>query len=130
MSETLITAGILGLLLLFLSAYVIAGRVKFKIDTGDGGNEAMRRRIRVQANFVEYVPMALILIMLVESGRIGPAWLPGALGATLVIARFWHAQGLLGSSGVSAGRFMGANLTGLVILVGALAALGRGVQLW
>jgi uncharacterized membrane protein YecN with MAPEG domain len=130
MTETLITAGILGLLLLFLSAYVIAGRVKFKIDTGDGGNEAMRRRIRVQANFVEYVPVALILIMLVESGRIGPAWLPGALGATLVIARFWHAQGLLGSSGVSAGRFMGTNLTGLVILVGALAALGRGVQLW
>ena len=130
MTATLITAGILGLLLLFLSAYVIAGRVKFKIDTGDGGNETMRRRIRVQANFVEYVPVALILIMLVESGPIGPAWLPGALGATLVIARFWHAQGLLGSSGVSAGRFVGTNLTALVILVGALAALGRGVQLW
>ena len=130
MTATLITTGILGLLLLFLSGYVIAGRVKFKVDVGDGGNEAMRRRIRVQANFVEYVPVALILIMLVESAPIGPAWLPGALGATLVIARLWHAQGLLGSSGVSAGRFMGTNLTGLVILVGALAALGRGVQLW
>ena len=130
MTATLITTGILGLLLLFLSGYVIAGRVKFKVDVGDGGNETMRRRIRVQANFIEYVPVALILVMLVESGRIGPAWLPGALGATLVIARFWHVQGLLGSSGVSAGRFMGANLTGLVILVGALASLGRGVQLW
>jgi uncharacterized membrane protein YecN with MAPEG domain len=130
MAATLITSGILGLLLLLLSGYVIAGRVKFKIDIGDGGNEATRRRIRAQANFVEYVPIALIFVMLVESGSIGPAWLPGALGATLVVARLWHAQGLLSSSGTSAGRFMGTNLTGLVILVGALAALGRGAQLW
>lgn len=130
MTATLLTTGVLGLLLLFLSACVIAGRVKFKIDLGDGGNETMRRRIRAQANFAEYVPVALILIMLVESGTIGPAWLPGALGATLVVARLWHAQGLFSSSGTSAGRFMGTNLTGLVILVGALAALARGAQLW
>jgi uncharacterized membrane protein YecN with MAPEG domain len=54
----------------------------------------------------------------------------GALGATLVVARLWHAQGLFSSSGTSAGRFMGTNLTGLVILAGALAALARGAQLW
>ena len=130
MTTTLITAGLLALLLLFLSGYVIAGRVKFKIDIGDGGNPQMTQRIRAQANFVEYVPMALILIMLVEWTRIGPGWLPGALGATLVIARLWHAQGLLSSPGTSAGRFMGANLTALVIGVAALAALGRGVKLW
>ncbi len=130
MAATLITTGILGLLLLFLSACVIAGRVKFKIGIGDGGNETMRRRIRAQANFAEYVPVALILLMLVESGAIGPAWLPGVLGATLVVARLWHAQGLFSSSGTSAGRFMGTNLTILVILAGALAALGRGAQLW
>ena len=130
MTATLLTSGILGLLLLFLSGAVIAGRVKFKIGIGDGGNETMRRRIRAQANFAEYVPVALILIMLAESGRIGPAWLPGALGATLVVARLWHAQGLFSSSGTSTGRFMGTNLTMLVILAGALAALARGAQLW
>ncbi len=130
MNATLITAGLLALLLLFLSGYVIAGRVKFKINLGDGGNEQMRQRIRAQANFVEYVPMALILVMLVESASIGPDWLPGAMGATLVVARIWHAQGLLSSSAVSAGRFMGTNLTGLVILTGALTALGRGMNMW
>jgi uncharacterized membrane protein YecN with MAPEG domain len=130
MTATLITAGLLALLLLFLSGYVIAGRVKFKVDFGDGGNEIMKRRIRVQANFVEYVPVALILIMLVETTSIGPGWLAGALGATLVVARVWHAQGLLGSTGLSAGRFVGTNLTALVILVGALAVLGRGVKFW
>ena len=130
MTATLLTAGVLALLLLFLSGYVIAGRVKFKVDIGDGGNADMVRRIRVQANFVEYVPLALILMMLMESASIGPDWLAGAMGATLVVARLWHAQGLLSTSKISAGRFMGANLTALVIVVGALAVLGRGTNLW
>ena len=94
MTVTMITAGILALLLLFLASYVIAGRVKFKIDLGDGGNETIRRRIRAQANFTEYVPVALILMMLVETGSIGPRWLIIAMGATLVIARLWHARPL------------------------------------
>lgn len=130
MTTSLITVGLLGLILLFLSGYIIAGRIKFKINGGDGGDEIMRQRIRAQANFVEYVPLAMILVMLVEWTRIGPGWLAGAMGATLVVARLWHAQGLLSSSGVSAGRFMGTNLTGLVILVGAVAALGRGAKFW
>lgn len=130
MTVTLISAGLLALLLFFLGAYVIAGRVKFKIDSGDGGLAVMRQRIRAQANFVEYVPLALILILLVEKESIGPRWLAIALGATLVIARIWHAQGLLSREGTSAGRFVGTNLTGLVILVGAAACLGRGAGMF
>ena len=129
MSITMIATGVLGLLLLALSAYVIAGRVKFKVNLGDGAVEEMQKRIRTQANFVEYVPFALILIMAVENGKIGPSWLPTALAITLVVARVLHAQGLLTNSGLSAGRFVGTNLTGAVILVGAGAALGRGLGL-
>ena len=130
MTITMITAGVLALLLLFLAGYVIAGRVKFKIDLGDGGNEVMRRRMRAQANFVEYVPLALILLLLVETGSVGPRWLLIAMGAVLAVARLWHAQGLLSSSGTSVGRFMGTNLTMLMILVGAVACLGRGAGAW
>ena len=130
MNVTMIAAGILALVLLALAGYVIAGRVTFKIGIGDGGNEAMRRRIRAQANFIEYVPMALILLILVETESIGPYWLAAAMGVTLVIARIWHAQGLLSSSGTSVGRFMGTNLTMMVILVGAVACLGRGAVVW
>jgi len=130
MNASMITAGVLGLLLLFLSGYVVAGRVKFKIDIGDGGNDQMRQRIRAQANFAEYVPLALILIIMVEVNKIGPGWLPAAMAVTLVLARLWHAQGLLSSAGRSAGRFMGTNLTALVILVGAVAAMGRGLGTW
>lgn len=130
LSVTMITAGLLGLIVLFLSGYVVAGRVKFKINSGDGGNDEMRQRVRAQANFIEYVPLALILLILVESASIGPAWLAGALGATLLVARLWHAQGLLSKSGTSVGRFMGTNLTWLVILAGSLTVLGRGVKWW
>jgi uncharacterized protein len=130
MTISLIAAGILGLLLIALSAFVIAGRVKFKVDIGDGGNAQMQLRIRTQANFVEYVPLALILIMLIEYQKIGPSWLVMALAGALVAGRLLHAQGLLSTSGVSAGRFIGTNLTGLVIVVGSVASLGRGLGWW
>jgi uncharacterized membrane protein YecN with MAPEG domain len=130
MNVSMIVAGLLGILLLFLSGYVILGRVKFKIDLGDGGNEQMRQRIRAQANFTEYVPLALLLLILVEVGKIGPGWLPAAMGVTLIVARVWHAQGLLSNPGTSTGRFMGANLTALVIIVGAVATLGKGSGAW
>ncbi len=130
MTITMITAGLLGLLLLFLGGYVIAGRVSFKVNIGDGGNEEMQRRMRAQANFVEYVPMALILIALMENASIGPSWLVIALGGVLVVGRVWHAQGLLSSSGTSPGRFAGTNMTVAVILVGAVACLGRGFGAW
>jgi uncharacterized protein len=130
MTVTLITAGLLALLLFFLSAYVVAGRVSFKVDNGDGGNAAMRQRIRAQANFIEYVPIALFLLFLVEKEAIGPRWLAVALGAVLVVGRLWHAQGLLTKESTSAGRFMGTNLTWLSILAGAVACLGRGGGFW
>jgi hypothetical protein len=126
----MLTAGLLGLLLIALSAYVIAGRIKFKLDLGDGDNLAMQQRIRAQANFVEYVPLALILLMLVEYAGIGPRWLAMAMGGALVAGRVLHAQGLIASAGASFGRFVGTNLTALVIMTGAVALLGRGAGLW
>ena len=130
MTVTMITAGLLGLLLVFLGCYVIAGRVSFKIGLGDGGNAAMIRRMRAQANFVEYVPIALILIALMENATIGPHWLLVTLAAALVIARLWHAQGLISSAGTSPGRFVGSALTMVIISVAGVACLGRGLDAW
>ncbi len=126
----MLTAGLLGLLLLFLGAYAIRGRVTFKIGIGDGGNAEMHRRMRAQANFVEYVPMALILIALMEADKIGPRWLLATLGAVLVVARVWHAQGLISSGGTSPGRFVGTAATLAVVLVAGVACLGRGLGAW
>lgn len=130
MPITLFTAGVLGLLLLVLSGYVIAGRLKFKVDLGDGDNAQMEQRIRVHANFVEYVPLGLILLMLVEQGGIGPHWLPMAMSGALIVGRLLHAQGLAASSGATFGRFVGTNLTFLTLLAGSVAAIGRGMGAW
>ena len=117
-------AALCGLLFFLLSAWVVQGRVAFKIDIGDGNNEEMRRRIRVHANFAEYVPMALILLYAVQQAGFS-AWIVHALGAVLVGARVFHAAGLGKTSGVSAGRFVGASATFAVLAIGgALALLG------
>lgn len=130
MTITLVCSGLLAILLLFLAIHVVVGRVKLKVNDGDGGSADMRQRIRAMANFSEYVPIALLLLFFVEKEAIGPSWLAVALGVTLVLARLWHAQGMLSKEGPSIGRFMGTNLTWLVLLVGAGASIGRGAGLF
>lgn len=130
MTVTLITAGALGLLLVFLSSYVISGRSKFKVGIGDGGNAVMHRRMRAQANFIEHMPLALILVALIENAPIGPPWVVETLGVVLVVSRILHAQGLIASGGFSFGRFVGTSGTLLVIAAGAVLCLGRGLGAW
>lgn len=90
---TSLYAALLMILLVVLSGMVIRSRVVHRVDIGDGGNPDLFRMIRVQANFAEHVPLALIGIALVESGGHNPR-LVHALGAGLVIGRVLHAVGL------------------------------------
>ena len=124
MPITMLYAGLLSLLLLVLSYRVIQARGATKVFIGDGGNELMIRRMRGQANFVEYVPMALILLALLENHG-EPAWLLHALGATLLVARLVHGYAFAFSAHFPPGRFAGAVLTQGVILVGAALAIWR-----
>jgi uncharacterized membrane protein YecN with MAPEG domain len=64
-------------------------RVKTSINIGDGGDPEMLRRIRGQGNFVETVPLALILIVMLELMGAGATWVH-ALGALLVFGRCCH----------------------------------------
>jgi len=125
MPITMLYAGLLTLILLALSVRVIQARGATKVFIGDGGNELMIRRMRGQANFVEYVPMALILLGLLEY-RGTAAWLLHALGATLVLARVLHGYAFAFSAHFPPGRFAGALLTQMVLAVAALAALWQG----
>jgi uncharacterized membrane protein YecN with MAPEG domain len=69
--------------------YVGSYRVKHKILLLDGGDKELARRIRAQGNFVETVPLAVILIVLMELNGATAAWLH-ALGSVLVVARVMH----------------------------------------
>ncbi len=59
-------AGLLGLLLIALSTQVVLARRHFRVRLGTGTEEGMQQAVRVQANFVEYVPFAVLLLVLAE----------------------------------------------------------------
>jgi uncharacterized protein len=108
----------LGAVIFFaLSALVIRQRTIHKTWFGDGGHADLQRTIRVQANFAEYTPLALLVIVVVEAAGYH-AWIVHTLGIALVVGRLFHAWGLTRSAAASAGRFVGTNLTFLVLFVG------------
>jgi uncharacterized protein len=116
---TLTTAGALGLVGLILALRVSMGRSKHKITMGDGGNTDMIVRIRTHANFVEYVPLMLVLLGLLElTGANHTALIVGA--AVLVVARIFHAIGMAGPMAL---RVTGAMATYLLLTAGSIYGL-------
>ncbi|AGU53133.1 MAPEG family protein [Variovorax paradoxus B4] len=105
--------------LVALSVPVTLRRVKVGVLIGEGTDEPLRRRIRAQGNFVEYVPLALIALGLVEA-QAAPAWMLPAMGGVLGFGRLLHAIGMLRD--VAALRGFGMILTYLA-LVSAAARL-------
>ena len=80
---------IFALLLVALSINVIRMRVAHQVSLGDGGNDQLLRAIRGQANFAEYVPLGLILMLFLELlGQ--PPWLIHGIGIVLVAGRIAH----------------------------------------
>ena len=114
---TSIFAAIFALMLVPLSMRVGILRFREKIWLLDGGNEELTRRMRVHGNFIEYVPLALLLLALVELGGASSGLVWG-LGSALLAARLTHAIGL-SLSPTSLGRGIGANGTFAVLLVSA-----------
>jgi len=88
-----IYAALLTLLYLALSIRTVRARRRARVAVGDGGNPQLLRAMRVHANFAEYVPLALLLLALLEL-RSAPAWLLHGLGLLLLLARLAHAYGV------------------------------------
>lgn len=119
---TTLYAGILGFLYIALSAYVIMGRYKHQVGLGDNGNPDLIKRIRIHANFIEYVPLALILMILVEFEGISES-LIHAMGIVLVAGRLMHGVGITRNSGTSLWRGGGMILTFLVIIAASVLCI-------
>lgn len=120
---TLFYAGLCTLLVLFLAGRVVLRRRAARIGVGDGGDVELIRRIRVHANAVENLPLALLLLGGMELNGY-PDGLIHAFGAALFVSRLLHAWGLGRSSGASPGRFLGTLLTWLLMAAMALMAIG------
>ena len=105
-----------------LGMWVVVLRMRLKVGIGDGGHRVLKRAIRVHANFIEWVPLATVGLLVADLAG-ADARLVGGLGATLVLSRGLHAFGLGRHAGSSPGRFIGTALTQGVLLLSAAAAV-------
>lgn len=97
---TLFYAGLLGLLFLALSVWVISRRFKFRVSIGEGESPELRAAVRAHGNFAEYVPLVLLLL-----GRLS------------------HAIGIQIPKVPNPYRLVGIMATFIALLLGSLLAL-------
>ncbi|MFC3052429.1 MAPEG family protein [Kordiimonas pumila] len=128
MAITLIAASFIGLLLIYLSYNVSKVRGKTKTSVGDGGHPELQNAIRAQGNLVEYAPMALLLLWLLEYHNVSQ-YLVLLLAIALVAGRYMHGLTFGKFEGRNPYRFVGTLLTWLVIVIASIAGLLKGYHI-
>lgn len=93
LQTTALYTALLAIVMIVLRTVVTIRRAKTGISIEHNGDMALAERIRWHGNFIENVPMALILMAAAEAGG-APAMLLNASGAILVISRLLHPFGL------------------------------------
>ncbi len=121
---TLIYAAILALIFVALSVRVIKHRFSTQVVLGDGGHHKLSVAIRTHANFTEYIPLALILLMGIEIMSY-PSAVVHAFGIVLVLGRLSHSLGLATKNGVGIFRPIGVIATLAIMIASALMVLVR-----
>jgi hypothetical protein len=117
---TLAAAAAAGILNIWLALRINAARSASGVYLGDGGDEALQRRMRAQANYVEYTPFVLALIVGIELSGKGSWWL-GVVAAVYFAGRIAHGFGMDGGA-LLKGRFIGTIITLLTLLGLSVAA--------
>ncbi len=124
---TLSTASMLVMVYFMLLLPIGKLRMTHHISIGDGGNPDLLMRMRTQANFVEYVPLMLVLMALLEGAGANRQVLAIA-GILLILFRILHFLGMprpapnafraIGAAG-TVFMMLAAGLWGLVIVLTA-----------
>ena len=110
-------------MLVALSWRIMHMRGKLEVMAGDGGEKDLNVAVRIQGNFIEYVPMALLLIIICEMEGYPQASIHGLCWA-LIVARLAHVHGMIQKGAAGKGRRFGAMLTFIVIVVASLMSMG------
>jgi hypothetical protein len=115
---TALYAGVLGLIAIGLANQVLYARLRAH-KLPDWKPETV---LRVQANFVENVPLALVLLLVLELQQAAAPVLH-CLGGALVICRLLHAWGMSRNPGANYPRLIGAQGTFLLVSIMSVAAI-------
>ena len=121
---TLLYAAVLAAMSIVLSARAgfFRGKVRVSILYGDPQNAELAQRVRVHQNFLEYVPLLLILMGGIELSGGNPLFLY-VVGTVLILARIAHALGLKHDNIEHPLRAVGAGSTALLMLACIVYAL-------
>ncbi len=122
---TLVTACILGIMFIWLSSRVIAGRVRMQSLIGDSNSEEMLFLMRTHANFTEYTPIFLIILGLLEYAG-GNATALTVIAALFVVARLLHVPGMGPDANL---RLRQAGIIGSFTAIGAASFYGLYIAL-
>ena len=122
MAITAFYAALLGLFFVFLSFRVIGWRRLKSVELGHGEDSELLRRMRVHANFAEYVPFTLLLMAIAES-MTAPRPLIHVAGLILIAGRLMHAYGLSQTPHILRFRVGGMILTFTALSLSAIICL-------
>lgn len=115
-----IYAALAAFLIVALARNVIGLRRRHKVALGDGGNQDLLAAIRAHANAIEYLPIGLLLLLLLELSQ-SPVWLIHLLGSVFIIGRLIHANGV--SKANISQRIIGMQLTIWLLIIMAVLNL-------
>ncbi len=113
-----IYAAVSGFALIALSVRVVGLRRRHRISIGHGDNPQLERAMRVQANFAEYAPTFLIMLLLSEMQGLQAWYLHGA-GVIFLAGRAAHFVGIKTDDTQHIWRVLG-----MVLTFAAIAGLG------
>ncbi len=117
-SVTALYAGLLGLIAVGLANQVLY--VRLRADRmPDWKPDAV---LRVQANFIENVPLAILLLLVLELQHVQAVALH-VFGASLIVCRVLHAFGMSRNPGANYPRLIGAQGTFLLLSIMSVAAI-------
>ena len=122
MEITLLYASLLTILAIFLAIKVGMNRVDTNIMTGEGESSMLLQSVRAHGNLIEYAPLALILLALLEMQNVSDSMLH-LCGSLFFLARISHAYGVTISRESTPYRLVGALGTWLIMLIMSLVGI-------
>jgi uncharacterized membrane protein YecN with MAPEG domain len=100
---------------IYLANRVSTMRRKVKVGIGTSGDKSLELAVRIHANNAEFVPLALVMLLVAELQG-GHSAALHALGGTLLVGRMLHAYGMPRKA-PNVPRFVGTAATWTTILV-------------
>lgn len=111
----------LSLLFLVLWFRVTITRSNLKVSIGDAGNAALHERVRQHGNFVEWVSIVLLLMVIAEGNGADAIWVHIS-GALLLAGRLIHPFGLKADNPAHPLRYVG-NTASLLAALNVMVCL-------